>query len=124
MSILDLLPHVCSAKIRTRISGTAGGSRDDFSDSVFTDRECWQQVATMQEVEEFRKRGISVTDKIYFTTDPEVDERHNLVDVRARGATAGAGDEFEVRTRALPDASAGLGVVYKVMAEHSTVGTT
>lgn len=124
MSILDRFPHVCSARMRERIRGTQGGSRDNFTDVVFTDRECWRQVASHREIEEFQKRGITVTDRIYFLTDPELDERHNIVDVRTRGAVSGTGDTMEVRTRAIPDASAGMNVVFKIMCEITTVGTT
>jgi hypothetical protein len=64
---------------------------------------------------EFDKRGISVTDKVYFLTDPGLDENHNL---------AIGSDTYEVRSFSDPDASAGLGVVYKVFVERTTTGST
>lgn len=123
MSLLDNFPHLCSARFRDRARGPIGGSSDDFSGVVFTDRECWRQVARHSEIELFEKRGITVTDKIYFLTDPLLDERHNIEDVRDKDMTAGTGQTLEVRSRAIPDAAAGLGVVYKVMAEITTVGS-
>jgi hypothetical protein len=57
----------------------------------------------------YQKRGIAVTTKIYFTADPQLTtENYILID----------GDIFEVRSKAKPDASAGLGVVFRVMAEE------
>jgi hypothetical protein len=114
MSILDNLPHRATATKRMRAKGTLGGSRDTW-EAVFANRPCWRQVASHAEILEFDKRGMAVTDKVYFTTDPELDERHRLTI---------SGDIFEVRSRAIPDASAGLGVVYKQMVELTTTGST
>lgn len=112
MSILDALPHLATARIRIRTLDTLGGSIDTFS-AVFTDRPCWQQLASDREIAEYDKRGISVTDKVYFTSDPGIDERHILI---IDGTT------FEVRSRAKPDASAGMSVVWRVMCEERTTG--
>ena len=110
MSLLENLPHLCTATIRSRTKGTLGGSRDDPT-TVFTGRACWRQQARESEILEFQKRGISVTDKIYFASNPGLDERHII--------TIGE-DELVVRSRALPDVSVGLGLVWRVMAEHKT----
>lgn len=108
MSILDNLPHVCDVLERRRVSGSMGGSRDT-SVVTQTDVACWRQFAQAAEVTFYQKRGIAVTDKIYFTADPQVTaQNYILID----------GDIFEVRAAAKPDASAGLGVVFKVMAEE------
>ncbi len=115
MSILQNLPHTATAKRRTRKAGTLGGGRDSFPTTLFTDRECWRQPASDSEITEFEKRGISVTNKIYFVTDPEVDERDILVI---------DGVNYEVKSAADPDASVGLGVVYRVMVEKTTTGST
>jgi hypothetical protein len=110
MSILDNLPHTATASLRVRTKGTLGGSRDSDS-AVFADRPCWRQAASDAEINEFARRDIVVTDKIYFVTNPDVDARHILVI---------GGDRLEVRSRAMPDASVGLGIVWRVMAEHKT----
>lgn len=120
MSLLDYLPHTATAKLRTRTNGELSGSRDSFS-AVFTDRECWQQSASSREILEFEKRGVVVTDKIYFTTKPELDTRHILT---VTNANTGDTQTFEVKSRAVPDAAAGLGAVYKIMAELKTGGGT
>lgn len=88
---------------------------------MFTDRPCWQQTLKHAEIEANDKRGISATDKIYFTTKPELNAEHNLV---VTNLDTGDTFTFEVRSRAIPDASAGLGILYRVFAERTTVGTT
>jgi len=120
MTLLDHMPHTCTARVRTRTRGTLGGSRDSWT-NVFAGRACWQQAASDSEIEEFQKRGIVVTDKVYFPVDPGVDETHTLVITNPQ---VGSTDTFEVRSRAKPDASAGLGWVYRVMVEHKTGGGT
>ena len=111
MSLLENLPHTCTATLRIRTKGPLGGSRDDPT-TVFTGRPCWRQMARDSEILEFQKRGISVTDKIYFASNPGLDERHIIV--------MGDGDELKVRSRSMPDVSVGLGLVWRVMAEHKT----
>jgi len=110
MSLLESLPHTCDIRIRVRSKGALGGSKDTLTD-VTTGVECWQQPASDSERIEYQKRGIVVTNKVYFTSDPEVTERNVLVMDNV---------EYEVRSRSKPDASAGLGILYRVMVEYST----
>ena len=44
--------------------------------TVFSNRDCWRQAASEREILQYQKRGIAVTHKIYFATDPGLDERH------------------------------------------------
>ena len=118
MSLLDHFPHTCTTKRRTRTKGSLGGSSDTFT-TVSSNLACWQQAASDGEMEEFAKRGIVVTNKVYFTADPGVDTRYVL---EVTNPQTGTTDTLEVQSRAKPDASAGLGVVYRVMAEHKTTG--
>lgn len=120
MSLLDNFPHTCSASLVTWSRDAYGGSIRSYT-TVFTGRACWRQLASQGEIVEFEKRGISVSDKIYFLTDPGLDERH-VVDVskmHARGTVSGT-DRLEVRSKAVPDATAGLGVVYRIFAGAET----
>lgn len=114
MGILDNFPHLATAKIRVRTKDSRGGSKDSFT-TVFTNRACWRQSAANREIREFEKRGMRVSHKIYFNADPGLDERHTL--------TIGS-QIMEVRSAAGPDASAGLGRVWKVMADLTTTGST
>lgn len=116
MSILNNFPHEAAATIRSRTMGPLGGSSDSYT-SVFTERDCWAQLASQREILEFEKRGMSVTNKIYFLTDPGLDERHVLTITRKSGGSIGV---FEVRSKSIPDATAGLAVVWRVMAEVRT----
>lgn len=125
MSLLDTLPHTATAAPRARqpISGSdggLGGASDTFT-ALFTDRPCWQQPATDREIAEFDKRGIVVTNKVYFTTRPAVDQQHNLT---ITNNDTGQTDIYEVKSRAEPDASAGRGILYRVMCELTTTGST
>ncbi len=107
MSILDAMPHKCDIRIRSRTKDTMGGAKDSFT-IVSTENKCWQQKATEKEIIEFQRRGIEIHCKIYFAADPEIDERHLIII---------DGDSYTVRSKAIPDSSAGLGVVYRVFAE-------
>lgn len=109
MSILDALPHSCTVERRSRIADGLGGSRDSFSSSGTLS--CWRQVANDREIREFDKRGISITDKVYFTSDPGINETCRLIFPDGT---------YEVRSFAAPDASAGKGVVWRVMVERTT----
>lgn len=114
MSLLGNLPHTCTAYRRVRERDAIGGNHDTL-EVVFTGRSCWQQAASANEVQEYAKRGINVTNKVYFATVPELDERHILV----IGSKV-----YEVVAYADPDASAGLNVLHKVFVELSTTGST
>lgn len=110
MSILDNLPHTATHRRRTRTRGTLGGNRETSS-TLASGVSCWRQPAGDSEIVEFGKRGISVTDKFYYTADPGLDERDEIVC---------GGSSYDVRSAAEPDASAGLGVVYRVMAQYNS----
>lgn len=116
MSLLDTMPHTATANLRTRTKDDLGGNLDTFT-AVFTDKACWSQNANDSEIKEFDKRGISVTNKVYFNEDPSLTEKHELVVIYP---TQGVSETLVVRSRARPDASAGLGVVWRIMAERKT----
>jgi len=63
---------------------------------------------------------MSINRKIYFLTDPGVTVQHSIYITERLGTTVSSPIKLEVRTEALPDASAGLGIVYRVMAEEVT----
>lgn len=113
MSLLDNMPHTVTAKKRIRVSDGMGSGADTF-EVVFTDRACWEQAASAKEIAEFKARGIAVTSKFYFTSNPELNETHVLV----RNGRA-----LEVRVYTSPDATAGLGLLWKVFAEETTTGS-
>ena len=104
MSLLENFPHTCTAKLRTVTTGSLGGGESSFS-TVFTGRACW----------------ILVSDKIYFLTNPGLDERHIVEVSKMHGrASIADTDTLEVRTKAVPDATVGLGIVYRIFVEAKT----
>lgn len=123
MSLLDNFPHKCT--IQT-IKTTKDGKGGDFTTRT-TKAElvsCWQQKASSSETREFGKRGIADVKSIYFNEDPNVTERDEILvtHVCSNGApvTLTSPLKFEVISRPVPDASAGLGILYKVMVKHIT----
>jgi hypothetical protein len=115
MSLLDNFPHRCTIQYRVRTKGTLGGS-SDAPVVEQTDVPCWEQNASHREVTDYEKDGISVTHKTYFVSNPNITRRHEIVMTERDGVSV-AEDPKEVRSDARPDASAGLGVVWKVMTE-------
>ena len=121
MSILSAFPHKCLIRRRIRTKGPLGGSGDSFLNEQ-TNVSCWEQAATQKEAFDFEKRGMTLYSKIYFTVNPSVSERHQII-IMERSGTAISSDNqviLDVVTEAMPDASAGLGVVYKVFCVLNT----
>ena len=110
MTILDSMPHLATAKSRARTADGVGGGRDTYT-TVFTDRACWVQQAGDSEVTEYARRGIRISEKVYFTTNPELNELHTLTI---------NGIEYDVISYPEIDASAGMGVVWRVMVNRTT----
>ena len=107
MSISDNMPHTCIAKRRTRSNDELGGTKDTYT-TIFSGRSCWIQAASDTDIVEFQKRDMVITNKVYFVTDPGIDERDILVI---------NGENYEVRSFANLDATVGMGLFFKVMVE-------
>jgi hypothetical protein len=110
MSILENLPHKCSAYLKTCTQGSMGGGKDALS-LVFSDRDCWRQPAGDSEQELALKKGIDITHKVYFVENPSLDNRHVLVF---------SDGTYDVTSRPFPDATLGLSIVWKVMVNHNS----
>lgn len=109
MTLLDRLPHLATAKIRTRASDGMGGYKDTYPTVVFTDQPCWRQPASDRQTTAWQQRGVDVTHRVYFASDPSLDERH-VLEI--------SGDRLEVASYAHPDDSVGLGVLWRVMVNY------
>lgn len=109
MSLLDALPHSFVAKKRTRVADTLGGNKDTYV--IASSGTCWHQQAGDSEVTEFAKRGIKISGKVYFATNPALDESHVLVI---------DSQTYDVISFPEQDASAGLGVLWRVMVNRLT----
>ncbi len=82
---------------------------------------CWEQTASTSEVAKYGKLGMSVNSKIYFKADPQITDQHEIV-ITARMVdgvltTVEAADEVILQNLlpAKPDASSGLGVLWRVL---------
>jgi hypothetical protein len=119
MGLLDQFPHRCTIRHRVRSADGLGGSQDSYTNDS-TDIRCWEQAASFTEVEQYEKRGMRVSRKVYFLADPDVTVRSQILITERQGTTVSSPTPLDVRTEAQPDAGAGLGVVYKVMCDVIT----
>ncbi len=78
---------------------------------------CWEQQASAKEMDIYEKRGMIIDRKIYFIKDPKVTERHEIIITKRNGVFVKQADTvvLNVVTVTDPDASAGLGVLFKIM---------
>ena len=109
--LLENLPHACTAKRRSRAGDGMGGSVDTFPTTIFSARACWRQQLSSSEVLWWQQRSVNVSNKVFFAEDPELDENCIL-------EFPGEDDFYDVKSYASPDASAGLGVLYRVMVDR------
>lgn len=92
--------------------------------------ECWEQQVSASESSDFEKRGITATTKLYFVSDPGVTEQHRILITERNGVEApnldmtdvNNPDVLDVVSNAQPDASAGLGILFRIMCKNSTGG--
>ena len=120
MSLLDSFPHKCTIRRRVRIKDDYGGNKDHPATDEQTNVECWEQQASASEVKDYEKRGIKISRKIFFLADPGVTERHEILITERNGVAVANPIPLDVKSRTDPDASAGLELIYKVMADVST----
>jgi hypothetical protein len=80
---------------------------------------------------DYQKRGIDIRTKIFFVSNPNVTERHRILITSRFGVAApnldisdvANPDIFDVKSFTYPDASAGLGILFKVMCQDNTAST-
>jgi hypothetical protein len=107
------MPDRCTIRRRVRARGTLGGSKASFVDQR-TDVPCWQQQTSSAEAAEFEKKGIVVSTKVYFTSDPGVTARHQIL-MTSRNGTAVTGETpLDVVDSPSPDVSVGRGLLWRV----------
>lgn len=116
MSLLDSLPHRCTIRRRARTADSLGGAKDSFVD-VQTGVECWEQKASDSEIIEFQKRGIAISRKLYFKSNPQVDERHVIIVTERMGVEQEEPKVLLVKSTPMPDADVGFGLLYRVMVD-------
>lgn len=121
MSLLENFPHKCKITLRIRTLDEFGGGYDERQ-NVVTNLSCWEQQASATEIKNYQKRGINITRKVFFTSDPNVTEQHFITITERNGVALSVENQVElaVVSEPEPDASAGLGVVWRVMCNYVT----
>ena len=117
MTLLSNLPHKCRIQRRIReYSGEFGATRDSH-EVIQINVECWEQTLSANTIDEYQKRGINVTNRVYFASDPNVQEEYEIVITERNGTAVSVANQraLDVKAAYDPDASAGLGVLYKVL---------
>jgi hypothetical protein len=118
MSLLDNLPHTCDL-FRTGVVADDTGSGDHEqvdATAYIADEPCWVQPASAAEIIHFQRRDQIVTHKVYFNRDPGVRLTDKL------DVTSGPYDGSRLTIRTHADSGAGLGLLWKVMAEIDREG--
>ena len=113
MSLLDTLPDRCTIQRRVRAKGGLGGSKATATVES-TGVHCWEQQASASESEQYEKRGMSLTSKIYFAANPSVTARHQIVVTSRNGTALAEAVARDVLDSPLPDASVGRGLLWRV----------
>ena len=129
-SILDNLPHTCLIFRVTPQPDGLGGTlyRVVVEQSNVS---CWEQQASASEIADYEKRGIKIDTKIFFVDNPLVTERHRILITSRFGIPTPNLDptdvanpySFDVKSEPYPDASAGTGVLWRVMCGRKTGAT-
>ena len=119
MSLLNSMPHKCTIQKRVRTKGTLGGSKDTAT-IIRQDVECWEQQLNSSEVSDYQKQGIRADRKVFFVSDPSVGRRSQILITERFGETVTNPEVLDVVNTPIPDASAGLDMVWRVVVRYTT----
>jgi hypothetical protein len=123
MSLLANFPHKCKIARRTRQKPSGGiGVAVDVYSVEQTNVVCWEQQASASEMSDWQKRGISVEKKVFFTDNPNLNEDSLIIITNRYDAEITEADQLvlDVMSFPDPDASAGFGILHKVMCRKRT----
>lgn len=115
MSLLDNLPHKATIQRQSLSAGALGGSKATAVVEQ-TSVTCWEQYASEAEMKKYQKKGMQLHSKIYFASDPGITERNQILITERNGTTVASPIELEVGSEAMPDASSGKGILFRVLA--------
>jgi len=120
VALFDKLPHLCKIQRRTSVKDTMIGRKVSRTVEQ-TDVECWEQGVSANEVTAYGKLGVRVTSKVYFKSNPNVTDRHEIVLTSRNGAVISAANQVVLQSLlpAIPDASAGKQVLFRVMCDNN-----
>lgn len=118
MSLLENLPHLCSIYRRTRTKAVGGdGVPLEMLTLVSSSVACFSQQMSSSEINTYQKQGMAVSRKVFFTENPNVTEGMVIVVTFMYDRTLAASERqvFDIVSQPDPDASAGFGVVWRVV---------
>jgi hypothetical protein len=89
---------------------------------------CWEQKASSSKVMEYQKRGIQISTTVYFTSNPNLTERHRILITERNGVETANQDVYDphnpdvldVQSSSYPDDSVGLGILWSAVCSNST----
>lgn len=126
MSLLQNLPHLCTIARRRRqaIEGGAGSAVDVFV-SLYTSVQCWAQVQRDWRQNDMQKREIHDPSKVYFSQDYGLDESHVIIITSMNDIDIALSSQkiLSVVSNVAPDATAGIGLLWRVICEYRTGST-
>ena len=116
--LLDSFPDKCSIRLRNRVKNATTKITHDTLTTLFSNVTCWIQPLSQSVIMDYQKRGINVDHEVFFLSDYGLTEQHELLATERSGVASSM--QMDVKTVASPDASAGLGVVYKVVGNQKS----
>ena len=125
----DNLPHLCDVYKTTRVRESGVGHSRKTPALVQSGVKCWEQAASSSETKKYLQRGYDVSRKVYFNFDIRtvVSERCMIVITHRQdgdGVQTEVSDAlrefYDVVSIDEPDASAGLGILWKAMLTNSS----
>ena len=120
-SILDNFPDECSIQRLVRTKGELMGSKDAPTVEQ-TGVSCWEQQVSASDSLVYQQKGMELRSKVYFTENPNVSRRHQIV-ITSRNGTAIASAEqvaWDVIDSPAPDVNVGRGGLFRVMIGRDT----
>jgi len=119
VSLLDNLPHICTIRLKSHAQGSMGQSKVTAR-NVRLNMACWEQPAGDSEFGSYQKEGVRITHKVFFLENPYVKRRYQIVITHRQGVAVANPKVLDVVSYPMPDATAGLGVCYRVLCEEVT----
>jgi len=112
------MPHEVSIQRLSYDGMTEFGGETTALQMVATELKCFVQNASSVEIERFRKRQMSVSTKMYFTSEPPLREGDEVTVTRNDKGTSYIGQRFEFK--AIDDATAGFGILWKAFFDRKS----
>lgn len=116
MALFDSFPHECTIQKRVKAQDSLVGSK--YTRTVIqTGVQCWEQAVSSNEMLMFEKRGMKINTKVFFLSNPGITDRHEIVITKRNGVSVPLASQTPIQDLFVtgPDASAGLGILFKVM---------